>query len=270
MNKFAREAESRLLNIYSSDAQKVIKDLGRLEKTDEYRYAKERQRKSGAPFNKTSCLRYAFKYNCSFKSVSRVGSCYNSDQEDPYMIQKLALPNPQFWFDTSNNCYRPSYTAVMSNRFMFNIHFKRSSAKISAAWMHIKDFLVQPRIGNSDMLMPAIMNLSYGDHLYFMYDREEGQIKIGVSHDPAARLYAVQREFKRSGMTILHVVHNGGYSLEYALHKHFSEHRVWRSLEWFRDNKDIRSYLDSVMAGDDPWETMKSQRKQWQNQCQAA
>lgn len=254
MNRLSRKINDTLYDMAQEDRPAFDRLLSWMQKTRAYRLAKKAQSSRGVPYNWATCLIYAMKHEHKFMTTSgKKCGVIEGAGEDRYAVIERSIPNPTFYYSGVDNRFRPSWSRVTCSRFMHSILYARSRIETLKAWNKVKDYLMQEKIGNRDLLIPATMTFYSGDHLYFMEDKNLGQIKIGVSHDPSFRLYSVEREHGRKNLKIIHVVECGGYDLEGHLHRHFYRRRVWRNKEWFTDSPEIRAYIEQLENGADPW-----------------
>ncbi len=254
MNRLSIESNDILYEMLHSRKGEFDRLVARLQKTNAYRRAKKAQTRNGSHYSWEACLIYAMKHEHQFKTVSGLRrGVLDSAGEDRYLVAERSLPNATFYYSAPDNRFMPSWRHISCSGFIYSILYARSRIETLKAWNEVKGYLLQEKIGNRDLLIPATMTFSSGDHLYFMEDKNLGQIKIGISKDPSFRLYSVEREHGRNSLSIIHVVECGGYDLEAHLHRHFANRRVWRNKEWFTDSPEIRAYIQQLASGLDPW-----------------
>lgn len=92
--------------------------------------------------------------------------------------------------------------------------------------------------------------------VYFVQEREDGPIKIGVStaYGLAARVSGIQNGNSRA--LILRRVVRGDYGTEAALHERFAQHRIRG--EWFAPHPDVVAAATPAPIDHDMWESWSS------------
>ena len=84
------------------------------------------------------------------------------------------------------------------------------------------------------------------DHIYFLYDRTNQAIKIGVSSDPEKRVEAIRSSSPQDLTPIRYVrIKDGlnGFLVEQSLHERFSHLRIRG--EWFRAEPELFEFAKS-------------------------
>ncbi|WP_109527275.1 MULTISPECIES: GIY-YIG nuclease family protein [Nocardia] len=76
--------------------------------------------------------------------------------------------------------------------------------------------------------------------VYFIRDAAAGEVKIGISHDPKARLRAIQST-RPNPLELVLVIPTGGIQLERRLHGRFAKYRLYS--EWFREANPVRDFI---------------------------
>jgi hypothetical protein len=77
-------------------------------------------------------------------------------------------------------------------------------------------------------------------YVYFIQEGPQGNIKIGMSNDPIARMQSIQRSHARQ-LELLGVI-EGGLNLEKRLHKQFKDN--WVRYEWFEPVSHLVDFID--------------------------
>lgn len=249
MSKLSEEIYQSLLRVKEKDFDACVRICHNAERTKTYKTAKRTSSKSTYEDCVIHALKAEYKFNtCKGKRTAVL----EEDHRDPYEVRTQQVPVGIFYYCTSNKCYMPTWVDIECNDFMFSIKYQAYRQEVIRAWNKVKRNLCQERVGGG--LIEPIMTIKTGDHVYFMEDKKNKQIKIGVSSCPSRRRYTVERDYCRTNINVIHLIEGGGYGLEKFLHKRFSGHRVWRRKEWFSDSREIRDYIKKVKAGTDPWE----------------
>lgn len=190
----------------------------------------------------------------------RQQGCYaDHTVDDPLEIIDCVLPQRKFYFDESDRVYRPTVGRYRLTRMLYHFYFKYAYAEALEEWNTIKDRLYFPRLKTSGELMPAVLVIGHGDHVYFMHDEYRDLIKIGVSKQLITRFHSIRTSFGRSQIKILRVIGDGGYALEKALHEHFGHVRVRPRGEWFSNHASIHAFIEALDRGSSAWDLLRAQ-----------
>jgi hypothetical protein len=256
MNKFARYALKKLQEESTPERDKFV-DASY--KSAEYHNSLIKQ-KAGLDedVRKMSAICYAIKHVVQLHSLNGLSKCYVKSGVDRLAVGEYQLPIAKFHFNQDYNCYRPAYGSYHLNAIMGGYHHKHFKKEVIKKWTEVKDMLLQPVFRKGNALMKPILEIDYGDHVYFIHDEEREQIKIGVSKQLITRFRSIHTTMGREKLQVIKVIDLGGYELEAALHQFFGKHRVWSRKEWFADHPEIRSFIDKLDAGEDPWDLINS------------
>ena len=81
------------------------------------------------------------------------------------------------------------------------------------------------------------------DFVYFILDKQNDHIKIGVSNDVEKRLENLRKQRGAGELTLVCLL-EGGYELEKELHERFHEFRLYG--EYFQYSEQIKAFIDKV------------------------
>lgn len=270
MNKFAKTVESIIIDeINSPNPFSGERLVHRLRKTKEYQKAYARSKhlvrscskkeaEAWEPVRDDSALKYALKFNYKLMTVKGSSKGFVKGQVDRLAPSRRLVPGTRFYFSSVNNCFRPVKDEIICTEIVYEHVFPIRLRQTKEAWELGKHFVMQPEVGNRGRAVEPLMMINPGDNVYFMYRQDTGQIKIGVTEDVARRKYQLESQLRCKDFEILHVIEDGSYELEKALHRHFNHIRFQRNREWFVDSPDIRGFIEQVRQGDDPWKLISA------------
>lgn len=259
MNKFAKYALKKLQEEDTAERDEFVHEAY---ESAEYHNSMIKQRSGlSDEIRKMSAICYAIKHVVKLKTLNGLSNGYLNSGVDRLRVSDYELPIPKFYFNQEYNCYRPAYNSYQLNKIMGDYHHKQFKKEVVKKWAEVKVALLQPVFKKGDTLMKPILEIDYGDHVYFIHDEENEQIKIGVSKQLNTRFRSIHTTMGREDLQVIKVIDVGGYELEAALHQFFGKHRIWSRKEWFVDHPDIRSFIAQLDAGADPWDLIEADSK---------
>lgn len=199
----------------------------------------------------------ALKYEVELNTINGKLKCYSSEGLDRLEVAEVQMPIPKFYYCDRRNCYKPGFNTYLMNQIIFGYRYKHFKKDVVVAWALVKDHLLQPVRKKDTKLMTPFLEIDSGDHVYFLYDEIDNQIKIGCSKQITTRFRAIHSTYGRTNLQVIKVIDLGGYDLESALHQYFNQHRIKPNGEWFSDHQDIRDFIERLDAGEDPWRIMR-------------
>lgn len=250
MNRFTKECWAKILD------KETVKDwqINQIWSSKHFKAAKRKQ-----PFSVDSdnnAFSFSLKNEFKFRTINGFHPIDKEYLEDDLEIIDSKLPCTKFYFDESDRVYRPLVESYKLTRIFHRYFFNARQKQALERWAEIKDDLYLPALKRGSEVIPAVLVIGHGDHVYFMHDSVRDLIKIGVSKQLLTRYHAIKNSFNKSEIKILRVISGGGYNLEAALHKHFDEHRVWPRREWFKNHQDIHNFIEKMDEGNSAWSLM--------------
>lgn len=252
MNRFTKESWARILD------KETVKDwqIAQIWKSKHFRAAKKRTPSSIN--SDRHAFSFALKNELKFRTVNGFNPISKLFMDDDLEVVDLDLPTTKFYFDEHERVFRPLVQRYTLTRVMHRYYFNARIKLTLERWNEIKNDLYIPARKSQSEIIPAVLVVGHGDHVYFMLDSTRDQIKIGVSNQLITRYHAIKYSLGSNDITILKVISCGGYELESALHRYFNRHRVRPRGEWFRDHKDIRAFIHQLHIGKSAWDLMKA------------
>lgn len=237
MNRFTKECFKDLSKLTSKEQMHFFDECFSLPETIEIK-----GKHKLAKFN--DVLINYFKNHCALTYRSKLNQnmgCYSSTQsEDRLKPVALEIFCGRFYFDSKLGSFRPGYLSRYVSSSIADFLLCKSAREIDSAWENVSGSLLSPSSSGRSLAQPTIViGHSEGQHLYFMNDRENKQIKIGISYFPGVRIKQVERNYRRGALSIMHIVKGGGRELEANLHGRFSAIRVEGEREWFHYHKEL-------------------------------
>lgn len=181
---------------------------------------------------------------CEYPTANGTKKQYEYLAEDRLQTVSVQLFCGQFYYDSKLGGFCPGITTKTVSRAIAEHLLIKSDLYIEHCWNGVKNHLLCPSSSGRELVEPVLIKgHDTSQHLYFINDQENMQIKIGISYFPGIRIKQVERSYCRGSLSIMHIVKGGGRLLESELHQRFSSHKVEGEREWFNYHDDIFSCI---------------------------
>ncbi|EPQ6932420.1 GIY-YIG nuclease family protein [Pseudomonas aeruginosa] len=243
MNRFAKACFESIKQLATDEQMFFYNECFSLEETILIR------RTTGkATFRDVLCHYYS--HYCTMDTICGPRTCYESGGVDRLAAVELEVFGGGFYFDSRLGAFKPGIKNITVSRCIADHVLFKSEYELKRSWNEIKGSLYSAATSGRDLVEATmIAEPDKGQHLYFIHDSVNEQVKIGISYFPGIRVKQVARHYGRGALSILHIVQGGGRELEAELHKKFELLRVEGEREWFHYKKPITKFLDEIKVG---------------------
>ncbi len=157
---------------------------------------------------------------------------------DPYGTNVTRKFANSFSYAPHLGGFVPMYTKQVMSHWFKKIYDEKENKLILECWDSVKDNLCTPD-GNAADLIHSFKD----QHVYFMRNHANDEIKIGISIHPEIRRRQIER-LVHADVSILRILPSGGRTLETELHEQFKDHRVVG--EWFNPAPELLEYINAI------------------------
>ena len=160
------------------------------------------------------------------------------DIKDKFSTRTIQIFSGKFSYENKLGGFVPWFFKKKVSVSLVDYYVKKFENDVLNKWNTIKKDLYDES-GNP----PSLIYKFDKAHVYFMRNKENGNIKIGASIHPKKRKKEIQRLIGKP-IEILKIISAGGFKMEKKLHSKFREYNIHG--EWFTPSKKLMKYINKI------------------------
>lgn len=173
-------------------------------------------------------------------------------EADKLELIKRWMPNGRF-APSEHDSFQPLGNDVRCTKMMLPYVRSRREKLMIEEWNKIKYALRSKSLGKENEY--AEPRLDYepmynnSQDVYFVLDRRDEIVKIGISHDIPKRLESIKRDYNTGELDVVSVIKSGGLAVEKLLHSYFAHIRFnqkGKGREWFKYNEEMSAFIKEL------------------------
>jgi len=161
-----------------------------------------------------------------------------ADIANPFKRVICKVFSGKFYYISELRGYYPLINEIYCYAWEKAYFSQNDKEYINQRWNEAKEYLADYQ---DEMNTPILYHSNETEHVYFLYDPNNNQIKIGISKKPNNRIKNIKYGENRNNLVFLHIIPNGSRQLEKKLHDVFSEIRA--TGEWFHAEHELWYFI---------------------------
>ncbi len=178
-------------------------------------------------------IRTYFKFGKNKKTLYEL-----KNLKDKFSTKTIQIFSGKFSYENKLGGFVPWFFEKKVSVSLEDFYSKKFENDVLNKWDKIKKDLYDES-GNP----PSLIYKFDKAHVYFMRNKENGNIKIGASIHPKKRKKEIQRLVGKP-IEILKIISAGGFKMEKELHSKFREYNIHG--EWFTPSKKLIKYINKI------------------------